>query len=65
VWRDGNPATMHHKLFVVDGSTVILGSFNFTGSADRSNDENIVVIHDWEVAARYLEEFDRIMMLAR
>lgn len=65
VWRDGNPATMHHKLFVVDGSTVILGSFNFTGNADRSNDENIVVIHDWEVAARYLDEFDRIMMLAR
>ena len=65
VWRDGNPAMMHHKILVVDGSTVILGSFNFTGSADRSNDENVVVIHDWEVAAQYLDEFDRIMMLAR
>ena len=30
VKTDGNPYTMHHKVIIIDGSTVITGSFNFT-----------------------------------
>ncbi|MGD8624242.1 MAG: phospholipase D-like domain-containing protein, partial [Anaerolineae bacterium] len=60
VLTDGNPYIMHHKVIILDDEIVILGSFNFTASADESNDENILVIHSPEVAALYRAEFDRI-----
>ncbi len=60
VKTDGNPYTMHHKVIIIDESTVITGSFNFTKSADKYNDENLLVIHSPAVAALYLQEFDRV-----
>ncbi len=60
VLTDGNPYTMHHKVFIIDDETVILGSFNFTRSADEANDENVLIIHDPAVAASYLAEFQRV-----
>ncbi|NIV28969.1 MAG: phospholipase [Anaerolineae bacterium] len=57
---DGNPYLMHHKVIILDDETVILGSFNFSRSADEANDENLLVIHDREVASQYLAEFKRI-----
>ena len=65
VYLDGNPNHMHHKVIIIDGRTVVTGSFNFSASAERSNDENVLVIHDANVAALYLEEFERINKLAR
>jgi len=61
---DGNPDRMHHKVIVIDGLTVITGSYNFSRSAEEFNDENVVILHDPEVAARYLEEFERVFALA-
>lgn len=55
--RDGNPRIMHHKVIILDRQTVIFGSFNFTGSANDSNDENIVVVHDPTFASFFVEEF--------
>lgn len=60
VVTDGNPYVMHHKVFILDDEIVVLGSFNFSESADESNDENLLVIHDPGVAARYQAEFQRI-----
>ena len=37
---------LHHKLMIVDGQVIIAGSFNYTGPANKLNDENIVVIGD-------------------
>ncbi|WP_068085071.1 phospholipase D-like domain-containing protein [Polycladidibacter stylochi] len=37
---------LHHKLMVIDDSVIVLGSFNYTGSANKFNDENIVVLGD-------------------
>ena len=59
VRQDGNPRTFHHKVLVIDERTVITGSFNFSENADSSNDENVLVIRNGHVAARYLKEFDR------
>lgn len=59
VRQDGNPRTFHHKVFILDDETVILGSFNFTASADDSNDENALIITNAEIAAQYNAEFDR------
>ena len=51
---------MHHKVFVIDNKTVITGSFNPTKSGDKSNDENVLIIHDEDLAKKYLEEFERV-----
>jgi len=60
VKTDGNKYTMHHKVIIIDDNIVITGSFNFTKSADKANDDNILVIHSPAVAALYLSEFNRI-----
>lgn len=57
---DSNPYTMHHKVFIIDNSTVITGSMNPTGSGDRKNDENILIIHDKDLARKYVGEFFRL-----
>ncbi|HEC35514.1 MAG TPA: phospholipase, partial [Anaerolineae bacterium] len=62
---DGNPYIMHHKVFIVDDQTVVLGSYNFTVSADEENDENLLIIHDPEVAAAFLAEFGRVLQEAQ
>jgi len=51
---------MHHKIFIIDNKTVITGSFNPTKSGDEKNDENILIIHDENIAKQYLEEFERV-----
>ena len=60
VLTDGNPQVMHHKVFIIDRSTVIFGSFNFSDSANRRNDENILIVHDPEFASFFLEEFETV-----
>jgi phosphatidylserine/phosphatidylglycerophosphate/cardiolipin synthase-like enzyme len=62
---DGNPYIMHHKVIIIDDETVILGSYNFTASAEESNDENVLIIHDPEVAALFVQEFGRVYETAR
>ena len=57
---DGNKYTMHHKVIVIDESTVITGSFNFTKSADQENDDNVLIIHNPDLAKLYLQEFERV-----
>jgi phosphatidylserine/phosphatidylglycerophosphate/cardiolipin synthase-like enzyme len=60
VYRDGNPGQMHHKIIVVDESIVIVGSYNFTASAEQKNDENLMVIYNDQIAAFFIEEFRRV-----
>ncbi len=57
---DGNPYNMHHKVFVVDGRWVVTGSYNFTYSAERRNDETLLIFDSPALAAAYLEEFERL-----
>jgi phosphatidylserine/phosphatidylglycerophosphate/cardiolipin synthase-like enzyme len=56
---------MHHKAIVIDGEIVICGSFNFSDNADRSNDENLLIIYNRGVGARFEEEFQRVMQSAK
>lgn len=60
VREDGISGLMHHKAIILDGATVITGSFNFTANADRSNDENVVILHDAGIAALYSMRFKTI-----
>ena len=65
VWQDGNPYLMHHKVFIVDGQTVILGSFNFSQNADHDNDENLLIVDDAGLAQAYSAEFQRVYNQAK
>lgn len=50
---DSKHAIAHNKIIIVDHSTVITGSFNFTKAAEEKNAENLLVIRDKELADRY------------
>ena len=51
---------MHHKFAVLDGSVVIMGSFNWTGQAVKYNQENIFFYEDKNIASQYEQEFERL-----
>jgi len=57
---DGNTGKMHHKVIIIDESILITGSYNFSRNAETQNDENVLVIHSPEIAARFLNEFERV-----
>ena len=42
----GGLGKVHHKLMTIDDQVSIYGSFNYTGPANLSNDENILVVGD-------------------
>lgn len=56
---------LHHKYGVVDATTVIVGSHNWTEAADRNNDETLLVIESPTVAAHYEREYDRLWANSR
>jgi phosphatidylserine/phosphatidylglycerophosphate/cardiolipin synthase-like enzyme len=54
VFIDAAHNIAHNKLMVIDGKTVITGSFNFTKNAEEGNAENLLVISNApELALRY------------
>lgn len=57
---DGIDGQMHHKIFIVDGKTVALGSYNFSRAAEERNDENVVIIYDERIAGFFMQEFERV-----
>jgi phosphatidylserine/phosphatidylglycerophosphate/cardiolipin synthase-like enzyme len=56
---------MHHKVFIVDGQTVIFGSFNFSQNAEEENDENLLIVDDPTLAQAFIAEFDRVYAQAK
>ncbi len=65
VWPDGNMYNMHHKVFIIDGKTGVTGSFNFSKNADLDNNENILIIHNPDIASTYISEYEKVYALAR
>jgi phosphatidylserine/phosphatidylglycerophosphate/cardiolipin synthase-like enzyme len=61
---DGNQALLHHKILLVD-DTVITGSYNFSANADKSNNENVLLIQNTYVSSMYRQEYARIMQAAK
>ena len=52
------------KFAVIDGKTVITGSFNWSPSAAHQNDEVLLVIRSPQVAAHFTHEMDRLWRTA-
>jgi phosphatidylserine/phosphatidylglycerophosphate/cardiolipin synthase-like enzyme len=65
VLEDGNCYILHHKVIVIDARTVITDSYNFTNSAERDNDETLVIVDDPALARAYLDEFERVYAQAQ
>jgi len=60
VRQDGNPSFLHHKVIVVDDRYVITGSLNFSTNAEESNDENVIIVDNPDIAKQYIDEFERV-----
>ncbi len=60
VRQDGNTGFLHNKVIIVDDSIVITGSLNFSSSADEENEENVIILDNPEIAALYLQEYQKI-----
>jgi len=60
---DGNPKTMHDKFFLIDGQTVITGSYNPTKQGNTENDENLLIIKDSSIAKTYKNEFNNFFSM--
>lgn len=55
---DAKHQIAHNKVIIIDDKTLITGSFNFTKSAENSNAENMLVIHDApDLVAKYIDNF--------
>jgi len=59
---DSDHAIAHNKIMIIDGSTLITGSFNFTRAAEEKNAENLLIFKgNKPLADRYIENFDEHM----
>jgi len=54
---DEQPSIAHSKVIIIDGTSVITGSFNFTRSAQQYNAENLIVIRDGVLAQHYTQNW--------
>lgn len=51
---------LHHKVAIIDGRRVVLGSYNWTRPANDENDENTLVLSNREVADLFTAAFDEL-----
>jgi len=61
IYMDKNPNNMHHKFIVIDAQTLITGSYNFSKSAEKENDENCLIIEDPALAGLYQNELEKMI----
>lgn len=56
---DDNHAIAHNKIMIIDRTTLITGSFNFTKAAEEKNAENLLVIKgNKPLVDRYIRNFE-------
>lgn len=56
-----DPATglAHNKVMIIDGTSVITGSYNWSNAAEFRNAENVVLIEDEDVASLFQRQWQR------
>ena len=57
---DETPNHMHHKFMVADNKALLTGSYNWTRSAARYNQENILISKEPGLVKSYLKEFEQL-----
>lgn len=58
--RGSDAPKFHHKFCVIDGATVLTGSYNWTVLADEENHENLLILRDPALAKAYRDQFDKV-----
>ena len=51
---------MHNKFGIVDRRIVFTGSFNWTYTASKHNQENLLITTNYDLVNQYQEEFERL-----
>ncbi len=54
---DAKHAIAHNKIIIIDATTVITGSFNFTKAGEESNAENLLILRSPALAVDYTSNF--------
>ena len=57
---DRSPFHMHHKFAILDGETLLTGSYNWTRGAARDNEENLIVTTEPRFLAAFARNFERL-----
>jgi phosphatidylserine/phosphatidylglycerophosphate/cardiolipin synthase-like enzyme len=58
VYLDAKHAIAHNKVILIDDSTLITGSFNFTRAAEEDNAENVLILHNQpQIQSAYEDNF--------
>jgi hypothetical protein len=64
LWKIGNKKgpnrLMHNKFCIIDNSTVINGSYNWTNKANSNYESITIISENIELAERFIEEFQSI-----
>lgn len=61
--KSGVSGLLHHKYCLVDAESpgwdavTLTGSHNWSSAAENSNNENTLIVHDFDLANQYLQEF--------
>ena len=56
---DARPRTAHNKVILIDHKTVVTGSLNFNGHADRENAENTLILTSGKLTELYRRDFEK------
>ena len=56
-YLDRGHAIAHNKIIIIDRSTLITGSFNFTKAAEEKNAENLLILRSPQLAEIYVENW--------
>lgn len=55
---------LHHKYAVIDGRYTLVGSHNWSDSANNANDETMLVIENTSISDLYTQEYERLLKTA-
>jgi len=62
----GSPdIVLFSNFIVIDDEIVVLGTYDFSRKAELTSDGNILIIHNADVAAKFLAEFQKIQSTAQ
>ncbi len=56
---DSKHAIAHNKVMVIDGKTLITGSFNFTKAAEEKNAEILLILDNAELVNVYMDNWEK------
>lgn len=59
---DSRTGFMHNKFMVIDGSTVLTGSMNFTMNGSYRNNNNVLVLRSRRAAETYTAKFEEMFI---